>query len=430
MKIKYLSVFIGILSLSVTVMGQIPDPADLLKEKAENRASEKVDEAAGDAVDKVEEGVMSLFKNKKKNNEEKKNAGQESENKQDSGSNSLGISKAGSDKNSFKSFSKFDFIPGEKVIFFENFAQDAVGDFPALWTTNGSGEVVTTSAYPGKWLMLKGGDMSFMPEVSIPFTENFTVEFNLIYTDQERANENFYISFIKSGDGFKVGDHADNSVDINLSRTSVSASSISNGDNYFSSGEKEYDLVSTAGKQIRVSIWMQKQRVRLYINEAKLLDLPRIAPKGMTFDKLVFESGNEDQVTLINDVRVAVGLPDTRSKLIKEGKLVTHGITFDSGSDKIKPESYGVLKEIADVLKQNGDVKVKIIGHTDSDGDEAMNLKLSQKRSLAIKNSLVSDFGIAASRMETDGKGESQPIASNDTAEGKANNRRVEFIKL
>src|SRR5690606_32996503 len=113
-----------------------------------------------------------------------------------------------------------------------------------------------------------------------------------------------------------------------------------------------------------------------------------------------------------------------------EGRLVTQGILFDVNSATIKPESAGTLKGIADVLKENPGVHVKIIGHTDSDGDEAANLILSQKRSASVKNALSQAYGIDTSRMETEGKGESDPIADNDTSEGKTNNRRVEFVKI
>lgn len=132
---------------------------------------------------------------------------------------------------------------------------------------------------------------------------------------------------------------------------------------------------------------------------------------------------------LVNNIKLAVGAPDTRNKLITEGKFVTRGILFDVNSDKIKPESYGVLKDIATVLNENPDVKVKIIGHTDADGKDADNLTLSQQRAASVKNALVNDFKVNDSRMQTDGKGESQPVDKNDNAAGKANNRRVEFIK-
>lgn len=85
---------------------------------------------------------------------------------------------------------------------------------------------------------------------------------------------------------------------------------------------------------------------------------------------------------------------------------------------------------MATVLKENADLKVKIIGHTDSDGNDASNLELSKRRSAAVKDALVKEFGIDEKRMETDGKGEAEPIDKNETLAGKANNRRVEFIKM
>jgi OOP family OmpA-OmpF porin len=129
------------------------------------------------------------------------------------------------------------------------------------------------------------------------------------------------------------------------------------------------------------------------------------------------------------NLRVATGAPDTRNKILTEGKWVTHGILFDVNSDRIKPESYGTLKEMAGVLTESGDLKVLIVGHTDSDGDDATNMDLSRRRPASVKAALASEFKIDAARMDTDGKGESQPIDKNDNAAGKANNRRVEFIK-
>ena len=85
---------------------------------------------------------------------------------------------------------------------------------------------------------------------------------------------------------------------------------------------------------------------------------------------------------------------------------------------------------MANVLKEYADLKVKIIGHTDADGADAANLDLSKRRATSVKASLAKEFGIEESRMETDGKGEGEPIDKNETPAGKANNRRVEFIKI
>ena len=89
-----------------------------------------------------------------------------------------------------------------------------------------------------------------------------------------------------------------------------------------------------------------------------------------------------------------------------------------------------MLKEIAGALTDNPAMRVRITGHTDSDGENAANLDLSKRRAEAVKKALSAEFSIAAERMQTDGKGEESPAGPNDSAEGKANNRRVEFVKL
>ena len=80
-------------------------------------------------------------------------------------------------------------------------------------------------------------------------------------------------------------------------------------------------------------------------------------------------------------------------------------------------------------MKQVPDMRITIVGHTDDDGSAEANLKLSKDRANAVREILVSQHGIAKSRIETDGKGEASPVASNDTQSGKSQNRRVEFIK-
>jgi outer membrane protein OmpA-like peptidoglycan-associated protein len=133
---------------------------------------------------------------------------------------------------------------------------------------------------------------------------------------------------------------------------------------------------------------------------------------------------------MVSNIRIAIGAPDTRNKLITEGRLVTYGIYFDVNKDVVKPESYATLKEIAGALTDNPGVRVKIIGHTDSDGADAANLELSKKRAESVKNELAKTFAIDASRIETEGAGETKPVAPNDSPVNKALNRRVEFVKL
>jgi outer membrane protein OmpA-like peptidoglycan-associated protein len=190
-------------------------------------------------------------------------------------------------------------------------------------------------------------------------------------------------------------------------------------------------LTASKGRPVHLALWRQRQRVRVYINEEKVWDAPRAVLASVTFNSIVFVIGGGcgNCEYYLSNLRVATGAPDTRNKILTEGKWVSHGILFDVNSDRLKPESYGSLKEIAGVMSENADLKVQIVGHTDSDGDEAANLDLSRRRAASVKTALAAEFKIDAGRMDTDGRGESQPVDKNDTAAGKANNRRVEFIK-
>jgi outer membrane protein OmpA-like peptidoglycan-associated protein len=328
----------------------------------------------------------------------------------------------------FESYSKFDFIPGEEVIFYDDFADIPLGDFPMNWDTDASAEVVALSTYQGKWLKLKGDYAYFMPLVKMDvLPENFTFEFELLYsTELEFSveiieyNENGFPSGYYPGKGGTyIGFFPDYIIWKNYS-------------NMEDDEQREGDGTQTyveAEQKIKYAVWGQKTRLRVYCNQEKVLDVPRGINPSFSLNCIRI-ANYPDAELFISGVRFAVGAPDTRSRLLTEGKLVTRGITFDSGKDQIKPESYPVLKEIAQVLQENPEVQVRIIGHTDSDGDENLNMNLSVKRSEAVKKALVDKFGINAGRLETDGKGESEPVSPNTTPEGKANNRRVEFIKI
>ena len=185
-------------------------------------------------------------------------------------------------------------------------------------------------------------------------------------------------------------------------------------------------------KPVHVSVWRQKERMRIYFNEEKVLDIPKALTPGIKYNSILYYQPTVDEANhyAVSNLRLAVGAPDTRNKLLTEGKWVTHGILFDVNSANIKSESYGTIKEIATVLKENADVKVKIVGHTDADGDDKSNMDLSKRRAASVKEFLTKEFSIDETRMEADGMGESKPVDKNTTPEGKANNRRVEFVKI
>jgi outer membrane protein OmpA-like peptidoglycan-associated protein len=432
---KALLIMISIL-LTWNLSAQI-DLKGKAKEKSVSRVDQRTDETIDKGLDAIEEGIGSVFKKKNKKDEEVEEEESEEEpeveieSPEEPEAERLPQQKASVPV--LAAYSKYDFIPGEQVTFFDDFSQDQIGDFPAKWNTNSSGEVVSLNNYPGSWFA-PGTDGSFVPDYLQKLPENFTLEFDLVYAGSEVNPSDFGIDFISKLETDGIDDYVpgNGGVALRFGAYGFEAFSWKEAEYGDINTKKEIDfLLTNTNKLVKISIWFQKQRVRLYANESKIFDIPRLVPPGLVLDRIRFSTWEAEQVYVyMSNLRVAVGAPDTRSKLITEGKFVTHGIYFDSGSDKIKPESYGVLKDIAAVLSQNPDVKITIIGHTDSDGEDSMNLKLSKLRAASVRNSLSSDFGIDAVRMQTDGKGEAQPVGPNNTLVEKANNRRVEFIKI
>lgn len=414
---KFFFAILFLLSVSFPTMAQF-DILNKVKEKVEDKAKEKTEEAIDKATEPKEEEKEG-DKNENTNVEVKNNENNNAQNQDE-----------------LKSYSKYDFVPGEQVLFYEDFSQDNAGDFPALWNTNSSGEVVTLNNYPGNWFQ-PGTEGVYYPEINGIFGENFTVEFDLVYAPAAKSNlPSFDLLFFskKDDEPMTVNVPGNGGCAFRIGAFQLAVWNWKDQQYGPIDNQKEINFFQkNMNNKVRLSFAFQKQRVRFWVNDNKIFDLPRLLMPGLTIDRFKFitsETDDQKPYFYITNLRVAVGQPDARNKLLTEGKLITRGILFDVNSDKIKPESYGTLKDIAKVLQDNKNIKVKIVGHTDSDGDEQSNLDLSKRRSASVKNTLANEFGIDAARMETDGKGESEPVSDNNTPAGKANNRRVEFIKI
>lgn len=394
------------------------------KNKTINRGEQKVDNAVENTLDKVENGVKNLFK--KKDKKKKKDEAENGENPSNANTSKT--------KGPVKGNSKFDFVAGEKELYFDNFNRLAIGDFPAEFNTNSSGEVVAIDGQSGKWLsMTKNG--AFIPENIKKLPENFTLEFELgINTDPTNNYAGFGLNFTTQNEELMKDMFFSKGGSIVYLHPGAGEASIwvnpLNGSEVSNSVKLPQWDVNEGNNFVRISVWRQKGRLRVYANEDKIFDVPRFFTETKEYDFAFFRSFFDACEVYVTDIRFAVAGADNRSKLITEGKFVTTGIRFDVNSDNIKPESGTILKEIATALQENAGVRIKIIGHTDSDGNDATNLTLSKKRAEAVKTALASFYGIAASRMETEGKGESAPLNKNATPAEKEQNRRVEFIKL
>ncbi|MDX9751046.1 MAG: OmpA family protein [Flavobacteriales bacterium] len=413
------------------------DIGDKLKKKAAERLERKVDRTIDKGFDKTEEGVDKGAREATKGKKGKKDksapeaAGEEA-------APASGTPAASGPQATLRAYGKFDFVPGDQLIAYDDFSQDAIGDFPARWNTNGGGDVVTVDGAEGRWFRLGNSSMAY-PEHLDVLPDHFTVEMDVTALEQSASCASLHLYFrtaegsmLQYNDAGRVtlkllprGTDTDGAPYVEISVLDPSGAELMSNSRWLPA-----PAAALAPPITRVSIQRQKSRLRMYLNEDKVWDIPRAFSDGVPYRLVLEDQGCEEHRMLVSDLRVAVGAPDTRNKLIADGRLVTRGIHFDSGKDQVRPESYGTLKEIATVLRENPTVKVRIIGHTDSDGDDARNLDLSKRRAAAVKAALSQEFSIDGSRMATDGKGEAEPAGPNDTPEGKANNRRVEFVKL
>jgi outer membrane protein OmpA-like peptidoglycan-associated protein len=411
-----------------TVAGKVLKNA---KDKTYQRGEQKGDETVENVLTKAEDKIKNIFKKKDKKSKE---ATEQTEESTTSDAENNNQPTKTSTKKGVKSNSKFDFEAGEKELYFDNFERLNTGDFPAEFNTNASGEIVHLDHQEGKWLsMTKNG--AFIPDNIKKLPENFTLEFEVgINADPTNNYPGFGLNFTTEPDNLMLERFFSKGISLIYLHPGAATCSVSiiptSGTEINNEIKMPQWNVTENNNFVKVSLWRQKGRLRVYVNEDKLVDVPRFFTENESYDFAFFRSFFDECEVYLTNIRYAVAGEDTRNKLITEGRFVTNGILFDVNSDNIKPESGSVLKEMATTLQENPTVRVKIIGHTDSDGADTANLTLSKKRAAAVKTALSSFYGIDGSRIETDGKGESQPLNKNASATEKAQNRRVEFIKL
>ncbi len=397
-----------------------------LKNQSNNRANKNVDKGIDKSLDNVESGVKNMFK-KKESSEQPAEKQQEAQAQETS---SEAVEK-GNAMPALASYSKYDFIPGDQIILYEDFSQDAIGDFPALWTTNKSGEVNTLNIAAGNWFNLNATEGNWWFLKQIDFPDNYIIEFDIVPKKQGgryAAALHLY--------GESSFNEMSNPYNVETSGLVVAVSTNGWEAKGLKAGMQRIDGnsdINPVEQEIlnHVILWVQKRRVRIYHKGSKVFDMPTLLYEGSKFNRLCFELYRGASCSsYISNLKITTASPDTRSKLLTEGKIISYGIYFDVNKDVVKPESYGTLKEIAGILNEVPDVKVKILGHTDSDGQDDANLDLSKRRAASVKAELAKSFGVNADRLETDGMGEVQPVAPNDTPSNKALNRRVEFLKI
>ncbi len=415
---KILIVLVSVSLISFSANGQIfKKLGDKVKDKATQRANQKTDEAIDKGLDKTEEG---------KNNAGKTTtspANFANSNAQNSKIQGNPISDTSSPLSSAvsKVYQNYDFIPGEKILFDDNFTTDADGEFPAHWELQGGQAVV--NQYNGKpTLLITDGNAGWvMPLMKKKkyLDKEWTIEFDT-YRDPKAYPIKIYLEDDAHND---LGHIAINNADITVTFSD------NNGGEKFLTGNYPEDLreENFFNKWHHIAIAGKNKQVKVYVDQVRAVVVPNIY---IDISAVGFGGiGASDGPLALANVRIAEGAGmNMLGKKFTDTKIVTHGINFDVNKAVIKPESMGTLNGIVQILKDNPEIKFEIGGHTDSDGNDAANLKLSQARADAVKNQLI-EMNVDAARLSTKGYGETKPISDNTSPEGKANNRRVEFVK-
>lgn len=319
-----------------------------------------------------------------------------------------------------RAYQNYDFVPGETVIFADDFNATQDGEFPNQWELK-KGQAVVNKVQGARALLLTDGNYATVtPRMkNASYLGNqWTLEFDTYGNPEsyapvillDAAGDTEATLTFSTAEVKYYNDNGGNPVD--LSGTFPEAI---NGDAY-------------NGKWHHVAIAFRGPQMKVYVDQFRVLTVPDTHFQAHNLS--LAGIGQPEAPIIYTNVRLASGGGmNLVGKKFTEAKIVTHGINFDVDRATIRPESMGVLNQIRSVMAADPSLKFEIDGHTDNSGNAAHNQQLSQQRAESVKAQLVS-MGVDGSRLTTKGYGDTKPIGPNTTPEGKANNRRVEFVRM
>ena len=399
------------LAFDPSANAQVTDPKQAASQGATNHVNNNISNGVNNSLDKTESTIKGLFRKKSKTTATPSSTG----------TTAAGTTAATTTTTpdtgpaSLKTYSNYDFVPGDQIIFEDNFTDDADGEFPAHWKLGKGQAIINKINGAQAFFLTEGNYVRVSPRMKTDdnyLPDNFTVEFDfyptpgsyypmLLFTGKD--NESRHIQFGKEvGTGYFPN---------NLSGK-------------FPGNQESFD-----GQWHHAAMIKKGNQIKCYVDQYRVLVMPDCGECKVTSVD-VGGIGDQEKPIVFKNFRIAAGgSMNMIGKKFTDNKIVTHGINFDIDKSTIKPESMGTLNMIIGVMKDNPDIKFEVDGHTDNSGTAPHNLQLSQQRADAVKTQLVS-MGIDASRLTTKGFGDTKPLSDNNSPENKANNRRVEFVKI
>lgn len=316
-----------------------------------------------------------------------------------------------------KEWANYDFVPGNRVIFDIDFTEDKVGNFPErLEYTSGQMELVELDGVR----MLKASDRA---ELLVPLGETLPARYTIEIDFISKNNLWGAISLAGGKDKAKEGstrvDVGDQAIEVTNGYTKVVNS-------YYSEAQRK----ALQGSLIHARFQGDNKYLKVYANEKRIANIPStsVVRANVIYLSLWGADGG-DRPVYVSRIRVAETQATVYDALAASGRWTTQGILFPTGKSELMPESTPTLKEIVATLKAHPELKVEIQGHTDNVGKPAENMTLSDARAAAVKSALVDQYGVNAAQLSTKGYGDTKPVADNNTAAGRQNNRRVDLVK-
>lgn len=377
--------------------------------KLQNKINQKVDQQ----IDKSVDGVLSAPGKRAPDKATESSAAS-------SAKDAPGSKSADAGEEQKRAWTKYDFVAGDKVLFEDNLLGEENGEFPSRWDLKkGNAEMASFGGEPVINLVQTGTEITPLMKTKSWVPETFTIEFDIFF-DSDNGNVAYEVYLLEEANNYIESLHGDfwDPIDIRANGVRFKA---------FGSQSEELEAAGVKGQWRHVAIAFNKRSMKVYLDQYRLINIPNVngKPTGLRIavDKRI------DANTMVKNVFIAEGGKKLYDQVLAEGKIVSYGIKFDVNKASIRPESVGTLNNIVKLMQEQSALKFSVEGHTDTDGDDNTNMKLSQERAEAVKAYLVSQ-GITVERLSSKGWGESKPLDKNTTAEAKSNNRRVEFVKL
>ena len=427
-----------------------PASAQSMVERLKNRAKNAVENNIGN---KVERGINDIMNGRVGNNGNNRNNRNNRNNQEEEYyDEEIPQEEVVEEVDPAAQNAKNDFVRGSVVLFEDTMDNEQIGEFPSKWdiVDGGSLEVATVNGkkyaqFTTEWNQvtpLMSSPKHYLPDV-------FTLEWDVFVSPQDSENREYGEMTMEINFGYSTVNYRSSQVQFwwragdQGSRMRYSARKPGfEGDADYIDGE-EWDLVEK--NILKKNAWnhfaisFNKRAMKIYCNGVRIFNIPNIeAPEWFW----IYQGGNYRYRGFTNvllcagakelyaqeTTNLSAAAAAVEKAIAETGKFVTNNILFDTAKATIKPESQAEIDKIAEYMKANPTARFEVQGHTDSQGSDKVNDPLSQERAEAVVKALEA-LGVDPFNLRAVGKGSHEPVADNGTEEGRAKNRRVEFIK-